>query len=187
MGRAPTIALLPPDIKERLQDLLRDPRISQSEVAARINALLEEAGEDVRVSKSGVNRYKLRMEEAGQRLRESREVAEMWIGKLGAAPQGQVGHLVNEILRTLAFDVSLIMQRGEIDETTAPMVAGMLKDMALAMQRLERAASENVRREDEIRRQERERAADLATGAARKAGLSEDAITEIRTVLGISA
>jgi hypothetical protein len=181
------VELLPPDIKARLQDLLRDPRVSQLEVTRRINDLLEDRGEDLRLSKSAVNRYNVRMKEAGDKLRQSREVAEMWIGKLGAAPQGQVGNLVNEILRTLAFDLSLVAQEGQISSDNAPAVAGMLKDLALAMQRLERAASENVKREEEIRRQERERLAAKMEEAAKEHPneFGPEAVRRIRALYGI--
>jgi hypothetical protein len=92
MGRQPsTIDLLPDEIRQQLQELLRDPRCSQLEATARINAILEEDGHEERVTKSSVNRYALRMEQVGAKLRQSREIAEMWVGKLGAAPQGKWG------------------------------------------------------------------------------------------------
>lgn len=187
MPRPSSIEQLPPDILEQLQALLRDPRVSQLETTARINAILEEHGHSERVSKSSVNRYAQRMAEVGERLRQSRQVAEMWIAKLGAQPQGQVGHLVNEILRTLAFDLSMTMQQGEIDPDSAPEVAKMLKNMAIAMERLERAASENVKREQEIREQERQDAAEKAAKIATRGGMSRDTVEAIKaSILGVS-
>lgn len=181
-----TIERLPSDILEQLHTLLRDPRVTQLDATARINEILASDGIDARVSKSAVNRYAVRMDAVGERLRESRQVAEMWIAKLGAAPQGQVGHLVNEILRTLAFDLAITVQRGEIDPDDAPEVAKMLKNMSIAMERLERAASENVKREQEIRTQVKREAADVAVTVARKGGLSAEAANTIRRqILGI--
>jgi hypothetical protein len=153
-----SIDRLPEDIREQLQSLLRDPRVTQLEATARINAILDETDHPERLSKSSVNRYKLRMDKIGTRLKESREMAQMWIAKLGAAPQGQVGHLVNEILRTLSFDMALVLQEGQLDGDNAPAVVDMLKGLALTMQRLEKASSENVKREEQIRTQEREAA-----------------------------
>lgn len=155
--RSSKVEQLPPDILEKLQELLRDPRVTQLDATKRINAILAERGEDL-VSKSGVNRYAIRMNKVGEKMQQCREITEMWIGKLGAAPQGKVGTMVNEILRTLSFDLALVLQRGDIDREEAPAVARMLKEMAIAQERLERAASENVKREEEIRKQERERA-----------------------------
>ena len=118
MGQPSKIAKLPDEYREQLNAMLRDPRIDQKDVAPKINAVLEAAGLPDRVSKSGVNRYKIKMDKAGKKMRESREMAKMWIAQLGAAPQGQVGHLINEVLRTLAFDMTLHLQEGEITEET---------------------------------------------------------------------
>ncbi|MCK9468190.1 MAG: DUF3486 family protein [Porticoccaceae bacterium] len=163
MARPSTVEQLPPDILEQLQALLRDPRVSQMDATVRINAILAEQGHPERVSKSAVNRYSRRMEQVGERLRQSRAVAEMWIGKLGATPQGQLGHLVNEILRTLAFDMSMQLQDDAVVAASIEDRAGvisMLKELSLSVVRLEKAASENVKREEEIRRQERAKAAE---------------------------
>lgn len=153
MGRQQSsIERLPEDILERLQELLRDPRVTQLEATAKINAVLNAEGVPTRLSKSAVNRYAVRMEEVGRKLRQSREIAQMWIGRLGAEPQGEVGKLLNEMIRSLAFDAALALSEGE--EAIEPR---MLRDLAIAVEKLEKAASENVKRDEEIRRQERER------------------------------
>lgn len=181
MARQPSsIDLLPDDIREKLRELLRDPRCTQLEATRKINEILEADGHPERVTKSSVNRYALKMEEAGAKLRQSREIAEMWIGRLGAAPQGQVGNLVNEILRTLSFDVTLFLQKGEVDMESAPAVVDMLKGLALTMQRLEQAANLNVKREAEIRNQALEEAAEKAGDVAKQAGVSAETIQRIR-------
>ena len=189
-----SIDLLPDGVRRQLQELLADRKVTQLEAVRRINdvlGLMKEAGElpdeaPEKLSKSAVNRYFIDMDEAGRKLRESREVAEVWIGKLGAAPQGQVGNLVNEILRTLSFDMALMLQRGTVDAESAPAVTGMLKDLALTMQRLENAANLNTAREKEIRKQALAEAAEQATSVAKKGGLSAEAVQTIRReILGI--
>ncbi len=187
MAKKPSkVDQLPPDILEKLQELLRDPRVTQMDVTKEINEILAARGEEP-ISKSGVNRYAVRMDQVGAKLRQSREMAEMWIGKLGAAPQGKIGNLVNEILRTLSFDLALAAQEGELDPDKLPEVAQMLKDLALAQMRLEKAASENVKREEEIRKKVLQEAADLAAKAGKKEGLSADTIKQIRNeVMGMS-
>lgn len=190
MARPSSIEQLPPDILEQLQALLRDPRVTQLEATRRINAILEEEGRPDRVTKSAVNRYDLKMREVGERLRQSRQVAEMWIGKLGAAPQGQIGHLINEILRTLAFDMTLQLQDDAavaIDAEARAGVIGMLKELSLTVQRLELAASTNVKRETEIRKQAATDAADAAEKTLASAGMSRESIADIkREILGIA-
>ena len=189
MPRPSSIDLLPTDARDALNAWLRDPSITQTEATERLHALLDDIGweqDKPKPSRHSVNRYSQRMEEVGERLRQSRQVAEMWIAKLGAQPQGQVGHLVNEILRTLAFDLSMTMQQGEIDKDSAPEVAKMLKNMAIAMERLEKAASENVKREQEIKQQARAEAAEVAEKVAKQGGLSTDSVQELRrAILGV--
>lgn len=177
--RQSSINRLPQDILEKLQELLCDPRITQMDATIRINEILEAEGHPDRVSKSSVNRYDMEMRKVGEKLRQSREVANMWIGKLGAAPQGKLGNLINETLRTLAFDATLKLNDAELTGESLPGVIDQLKGLALAAQRLEAGSTMNVKREAEIRKQAIEDVAKTASEAARQAGVSEETIENI--------
>jgi len=184
MPRTSTINQLPSDVLEALQSLLRDPRVSQLEATLKINDILEQQGHDA-VSKSAVNRYSMRMQKVGERLTQSREMAKMWIGKLGAEPQGETGKLLNEIIRTLAFETTMAIAEG--DEPASPK---LLSQLALAVQRLEASATDNLKRDEEIRRQERakalEQAAETAAEVSKTNGLSKQAVADIKNqILGI--
>jgi hypothetical protein len=180
MGSTSTIEQLPADILEQLQTLLRDPRVTQLEATQQINAILEQQGEDT-VSKSAVNRYAVKMKDVGAKLQQSREMAQMWIGKLGAAPQGQVGKLINEIIRTMAFDTAMHMS--EDDEPVPPK---LLAQLALAVQRLESAANMNEEREKQIRKEMAAQAAEAAEKSLHKQGLTQDKVDAIkRDILGL--
>lgn len=183
-----SIDQLPADILEQLQALLRDPRVQQLDIVAQINTLLDERGETLRISKSALNRYALRFEDVGKRLQQSREIADMWIGKLGSQPQGQVGHLINEMLRTLAFDVSMDMAKlATGDPEALPAVVKMLNTLALAVSRLEKASTDNFKREREIRREALEQAAEQADRIAKSQGLSADTVAALKKeILGIA-
>lgn len=175
MAQPSTIDRLPDDIKSTLQQLLQDPRITQLEVTARINELLEAEGHGDRVSKSAVNRYAVKMSEVGEKLRQSRDVADMFISKVGAAPQGQMGLLINEILRTLAFDISLKIQDADLkDPETLASTIDQVKALALATQRLEQSATINIKRAAEIRKQALEDAANVIGDEARAQGMDEE-------------
>ncbi|MBW2561476.1 MAG: DUF3486 family protein [Deltaproteobacteria bacterium] len=177
-----TIDRLPEDIREQLQELLRDPRVTQLAATGQINAILETEGHPERVSKSAVNRYAMRMEAVGAKLRESREVAKVWVGRLGAEPQGDIGKLLNEIARGMAFDACMDKIEGE-----APVEPKFIKDIAIAIDRLERAASENVKRDEAIRKQALTDAADVVEETARQQGLDKEQAQFWREqVLGIS-
>jgi hypothetical protein len=160
MARPSSIEILPPDILESLQALLRDPRVSQLSAVAEINAILSRRGEPP-VSKSALNRYAAKMGKAGEKLRQSREIAEMWIAKLGNAPQGKTGQLINELTRTMIFDVNLkLMEQMETgEELDLEATMGVLKDVALSVARLEKAASLNEDREKAIREEEAKKTA----------------------------
>lgn len=174
-----SIDRLPEDIREKLHDLLRDPRVTQLEATARINAILEEGMHPERLSKSAVNRYALRMQEVGAKLRQSREIASMWIGKLGAEPQGEVGKLLNEMVRTLAFEVTMKLAEGDIDEVEPKMI----KELATGIHRLEQAAEKNAKLEAEIRKQARDQAAKAMESEARKQGASAATIDALRSAI----
>lgn len=195
-----SIDLLPDAVRSQLQALLADRKMTQLEVVRRINATLAtlsaagqlpaEAPESV--SKSALNRYAVRMEEVGAKLRQSREVAEMFIGHVGAAPQGQMGLLINEMLRSMAFELSLKMQDIDLENPeTMSATIDQVKALALAVQRLEQSTSINVKREGEIRKQAHEAALKLAASAAVTAvksirGATDAQIEQIRAdILGV--
>lgn len=182
MGQPSSIDLLPQEAREALHAWLRDPAITQLEATSRTNALLEEIGVDHRVTKSAVNRYSIKMEDVGARLRQAREVSEMWIANLGSQPQGQLGKLLNEIVRTMAFETTMAAA-----DSGKPLPPKMIKDLALAIQRLESAANMNEEREKKIRDEERTRAAEAAAQAIEKkgktAGVSKDGIAAMQAAI----
>jgi len=182
MAKKSTIKTLPADILEQLQALLRDPRVTQLDATQRINAILAEQGQEP-VSKSAVNRYAMQMAEVGRKLQESRAIAEMWIGKLGSQPAGEVGKLLNEVVRNLAFDAAMHMAEDE-----EPAHPGAIKELAIAIEKLENAASKNEQRDALIRKQEREEMANKAADIAKRNGLTAEAIATFkREMLGVPA
>jgi hypothetical protein len=170
MGQPSTIDLLPDDLRELLRELLADPRVTQLEIVERINQRLAQRPDApvARLSKSALNRYAVRMNEIGRRLSERHEVAELWVGKFGRLPQGQLGQLIIQMVHGLAFDAGLKLSEGEgADPDDLPAMVRMLKDLAHTIEKTERAASLNAEREADIRRQ---MAAELAEQVGREAG-----------------
>lgn len=149
-----TVDRIPADIRAKLQELLADPRVTMLEATARINEILEAEGHPERLSKSAVGRAAQRWSQMQERISRAREMGELFIAKVGAAPQGQTGLIINEILRTLAFDLSERLLDADLSDPEAlPGIVDQVKGLALAVQRLEQAATTNVRRDAEIRRQ----------------------------------
>lgn len=184
MSSPSTVDKMPDDIRLQLQMLLQDPRVSILDATAQINAILEEEGHEDRLSKSAVGRAAQRWKRINDRIKQTREIGEMFIAKVGAAPQGQTGLAINEILRTMACELSEKLLDADLEnpETMAATIE-QVKSLALAVQRLESAATNNVKREDVIRKNEREKALQEAAGQAKKsaqaAGVSPDTVDKI--------
>jgi len=178
MGRKSTIDLLPEAFKTALNALLRDPAVTQLDAATEVNRLLMQAGEEERVSKSSVNRYAMRMDKIGAKLKQSREVSKMWIAELGSQPQGQVGHLLNEVVRNLAFDTAIALSEEE-----EPVPPKLIRELSIAIEKLEKAASENEKRTAQIRQQAREEAAEELTKELKNDGISEQVEASIKRIL----
>ncbi|EAA4604662.1 DUF3486 family protein [Salmonella enterica] len=184
-GRLSKVDLLPDSIREQLHQMLREKRHTQEEIREAINALIDEHNlpEDMQLSRTGLNRYASRMEKVGAKIRASREMAEAWAARLGAAPTSDVGKLLMEFVKTLAFETSMSM--AEEDKPIAPKALGQL---ALVAQRLEAAAMTSHKREKAIRDAFAQEMAEKTEELVRTGGLSGGAADTIkRELLGISA
>jgi hypothetical protein len=105
MGRKSSIAQLDPEIREAVDRAIREGRATNAEIVALINAM------GAQVSESAVTRYARSAREQMKVFREAQEIAKVWVGKLGEDPESDVGRLVTEMLRTVAFQ-----QLGELRE-----------------------------------------------------------------------
>ena len=181
-GKPSTIETLPGDVKQMLDELMRDKKITQKEIVRRVNEMLAEAGVDDEISKSALNRYSTRMETVGGRIRDAREIADVWTARLGDKPTGDVSNLLIEMLRSIAFETTMHMTEG--DEPVSP---GLIKELALGIQRLENAAMLTTKREKEIRQAFAEQVASTIEKKTSAAGMSRTTIDEIkREILGIA-
>jgi len=183
-GKVSKIDLLPEQIKNKLDELLRSGKQQQIEIVAEVNQMILDAGlpDSATLSASGVNRYSTQMHTAGQRIKEARQVSEQWIANLGDKPTGDVGKILIEMIRTIAFDNVL---KASLDEE--PMPPKLIKDLAISVERLEKASTESLKREKEIRQAFAEEAAELAENVAKKAGLTHEGASSIKKqILGIA-
>lgn len=182
MARKSSIAQLEPAIRIELDRLLKDDRFTIEQVVTHLKSL------GAQVSRSAVGRYHKRFEESGKKIREAREVAAVWAERLGSEPQGDIGKVVMEMLRTLAFDAT--MQLGEDGDGEVQLSGKEIGALALAMQRLEAAGALSLKREKALRQAAAEEAASQvdAVAAEKPTGLTPEAAEEIkRRILGIKA
>lgn len=186
-GRRSKVQLLPEDIKSQLDEMLRDGRLQQTEILDVINSAVEDAGlsDDAKLTKSGLSRYSVRMEEAASRIRHSREVAEAWTAKLGDKPTSETGKLLREAVTTMAFETSAHMLNESSEEK--PVAPKALGQLALVSQRLEQASMVGLKREKQIRQAFAEEAANAAEEVAKAQGLTRETVAQIKSqILGIA-
>ncbi len=182
-GKPSKVNQLPDAIKSKLDQLLRDGRLTQTAILNKINKMIEEAelAQDEQLSKSGLNRYSSKMQEIGSRIAQARAVSEQWVAKLGDKPSGDVSKILIEMVRTLAFDSVL-----DASNSDQPVHPKFIKDLAIGIEKLEKAATESTKREKEIRKAFAEEAAALVEDAVVQAGLTSDGANAIkREILGI--
>lgn len=188
VNRKSKIELLPEEIRSTLNAFIRSGNMTQKDIREAVNRMIDEAGlpDDAKLSRTGFNRYAKRMEDMGQRLRQSREVAEVWITKLGEAPTSDVGRLLQEFVRTMAFETSMRMME-EADEAQEVIPPKALNQLALVVQRIEQASMTSHKVEKEIRTAFAQEAADKAESVAKKAGLTADTVKMLKAeLLGIA-
>lgn len=183
-GRRSKVDLLPANIRKRLDAGLRDGSIQQIDLLNEINALIKAAGlpEEQLLSRAGINRYATKMEAVGKSLREMREITQVWTAELGDKPTGEVTKLILEMARSQLFKALL-----NESETGEAADVGMIKDAMLAVQRLESAAMASHKREKEIRQAFATEAANAAEKVAKSAGLTREAVAQLKNeILGIA-
>jgi predicted NBD/HSP70 family sugar kinase len=163
-GRLSTIDLLPADIRVQVNADLRGRTKTQKQILDEINPELAKRGHDP-VSKSAFNRYSIQVEEKGSMMREAREAADALVGGLGEHKGTDLGRAVTEMVKTLSFD--LVLNGGELDVDT-------LNKVALIAQRIERASKISLEREEQLRRQVLEQAAETVEESAIQTGLTEE-------------
>ncbi|EAP6366924.1 DUF3486 family protein [Salmonella enterica] len=150
-GRVKKADLLPDSIRKPLLEMLREKRFTQVQVREEINRLIEEAGlpDEMKLSRGAVWRLASENEEVARDLRDLREQTKVMVAQLGDKPTGDTTALILEMTRSLLFRKLRAARRdleddGEID-------IGLLKNIMLAVQRLESAAERSMKREKEIR------------------------------------
>jgi len=183
-GKRSKIDLLPQPIKAKLDELLRDNSHSQKDILEVVNLLIDDAGlsNEQKLSPAGVNRYATQMETIGHDIRQARDMAEIWVAKLGTKPTGDVSQLLMEMLRTQSFRL-LVKANENPDDVLDPKTIG---ELALGIQRIEKAAMLNMQKEKEIKKAFADAAAEQIDEAAIQVGLTTEGAELIKNkILGI--
>lgn len=188
MSRPSTIDRLPPEVRKALDGWIYDPAISQTEATARVNALLAKvAPQHPTVSRHAVNRHDLSVRKSIEKIRRSREIARLVIADVGSRPSGEIGQMVTEMVKAIIVDVNMFLQDAELDVESLPGVTRNVRELSLAIERLQRAEKLNEEREAVVRRRTAEELAQKAEAEAGPGGsVTPERLREIvRNAYGI--
>lgn len=174
MGQKSSVDRLSPELRERLIELLQNPAITQKEVTDAIN---EAAGETV-VSKSSVNRYKLRMDKFAAKSREAREVADAYIEKYGTENRNKLGKVVNEYIKLMVFDLTTELEelKNSAGEIKPEDLADIIYKVSRAIKDLEQAEKLNAEREAEIKAAVQKETAEKVETVCKQKGVSKESM-----------
>jgi hypothetical protein len=181
MGRRSSIERLPREVHDLCLRLIR-----QGETIPRITEKLNEL--DAGVSQSAVGRYVKGAREQMERYREAQEISGQWLTELGENPKGDLGSLLGEMLKVVAFQT--LSRFGEQDgkdsgdgkgaKAPKPMDIMLL---AKAIRDIEATSKASIERREKIEQIVIERAAKKTGEVGERMGLSQATIDEIQKEL----
>lgn len=155
---------------------MRDGRASIDDIVRLVNDLGGDA------SRSAVGRYVKSAREKLEQYREAQEIAKVWVGKLEENPEGDVGRLLSEMLRTVAFQT--IGAMGETKTARADQVMFLAK----AIRELAAADKTSMERELRIRKEVLAEVGAKVADVGSRHGLTAAAQKDLkRELLGIVA
>ena len=169
MGRHSSVTDLDPRIKDAVDIAIAQGRATIDEICRMIRQM---GGSS---SRSAVGRYAKTTKERLEKFKEAQALAGQWIQQMRADPDGDVGQLLAEQLKVLAFKVQQDLGDGEgdLNPQALSQLARTFRDLASADKlRLEISRA--------IRKATVEEAAARAESAGRKAGASPEALKRIR-------
>ena len=176
-GVRSSIELLDKELLDTVNQLIKDGHTIREMVDK-----LRELG--VTVSKSAMGRYAKRASDQMERYKEAQEVAKFWVDAFEKEPDGDVGGLLKEMLKTVAFSTMASM-----NESEKPIKAGDIMSLSIAIKNLSATDKEtlNIAILRKQVQQQAQQVADKVSKEVMEAGLSEEKADYFRTkILGIA-
>lgn len=174
-SRLSSITQLDPAIKGAVDTAIRENRLTIDEIVQ----LIERSGGDA--SRSAVGRYVKNAKERMEDYRQATQMAAVWVDKIGKEPEGDVGRMVLEMLRLVAFK-----SIGDLEQASPE----DLMFLGKAMKDIAGADKLIVDREINVRKLVAAEAAKVAgevATTAKKAGLSDETVELIKQkILGVA-
>lgn len=181
-GRLSKVDLLPeeawPFIKQAYQALYERKREAEDIRQELNNHLLAIGCEPI--SRSGFNRKSLALAKIGSEIAQAREMAKIFAEKLNDMPEGDVGMLINEMCKAIIYNITQDAATLDIDVS-----AKMMKEISLAVYRLEQAGAISTKRRAAIVDRAKQEAGEAVKEVAKAKGLSDAVAQELLSkVLG---
>jgi Protein of unknown function (DUF3486) len=182
-GRLSSIDQLPEAAEPHVAHAMQELRLRQKpqvQILAELNGNLADLGVKS-ISKSAFNRKSLWLASYGQQIENAREIAGVMAERLDAAPEGDVGLLLNETLKTMIFDV---LAEASLSPDSASML--MLQQASKSLMALEQSRKLSVDTRTNIMKTFAKKAGEAVDSVGKAKGLTSDTVTEIkRQILGI--
>lgn len=180
--RLSSIDMLPdearPDIAWAYEEL-KVRRMPQLAILDELNKRLADRGFKG-ISKSSFNRRALWLIGQGEAILKAREIAAVLGEKLDKAPEGDVGLLLNELVKSIAFD---ILSNAQLTDKVS---MNMVVNAAVALDKLENARKISVEARSKIAKEFTSKASAAVDAAAKAKGISGDTVQAIKAqILGI--
>lgn len=175
MGRKSAVDKLPPDAREHVREQLADGAASLDEVKA---SLAAEHPDAPPIGTTSLWREQQKIKAWAERAKRADAVVKAWLDAGGQRPEGQLGKLLQETLRMLAFQATDAMSADAETDGIDIKAFGILSRSYLA---IENAARISAEREQQLKEQGAKEALDKAEAAA-KAAPGEDREAMLRAV-----
>lgn len=170
MARKSSIKQLPEEIQDAVNEAIRE--------GATIDAIVETIrAMGAEASRSAVGRYKKDFEDVARQMRQAQDIAKVWMESAAKAPEGELGLLVGEMIRTMAWKVtSDMLDAGEEVKPQDVMLLGK------AMQHVSSSDKILAERFVKLRREFADKLDDALSEAeaAGEKGLSAERVAQLR-------
>lgn len=176
MGRRSKVDTLPSEVRDLVHRLIRDGR-TIAQIVEQLQAI------DADVSKSAVGRYTKSYKQLLPQLQHARELAERVTTQVNENPRGDVGTLLAETLRLLAFNtIGDLSEKSEAGKVAKP---GEIMFLAKAIKDLESTAKQSIERRQRERQLVKEAAAESVKKEGGRLGLTEEAIERMTQAINL--
>lgn len=182
-GRLSSLDMLPEEARPAVSvayQALKECTRTQADILRELNGELEKLGVTP-ISKSAFNRKSLFLASVGQHMARTRAIASVWAEKVEETPDGDVGLLLGETIKTLIFDV---LSDVAMSSKSPSMV--MLGVASEALRNLEKARELSVTTRVRIETNFFKNATKAVERAGKEKGLTKDTIAAIKSqILGV--